>query len=59
PKWAVTPQKQRKISRVALQYLKSTRQMNISARFDVVAVSSNRDEPRIEIVKNAFELAYK
>ena len=59
PKWAVTPQKQRKISRVALQYLKSTRQMNKSARFDVVAVSSNRDEPRIEIVKNAFELAYK
>ena len=59
PKWAVTPQKQRKISRVALQYLKSTRQMNISARFDVVAVSSNRDEPRIEIVKNAFELAYR
>jgi len=59
PKWAVTPQKQRKISRVALQYLKSTRQMNKSARFDVVAVSSNRDEPQIEIVKNAFELAYK
>lgn len=59
PKWAVTPQKQRKISRVALQYLKSTRQMNKSARFDVVAVSSNSDEPRIEIVKNAFELAYK
>ena len=59
PKWAVTPQKQRKISRVALQYLKSTRQMNKSARFDVVAVTSNRDEPQIEIVKNAFELAYK
>jgi putative endonuclease len=59
PKWAVTPQKQRKISRVALQYLKSTRQMNKSARFDVVAVISNRDEPRIEIVKNAFDLAYK
>jgi len=59
PKWAVTPQKQRKISRVALQYLKSTRQMNKSARFDVVAVCSNRDEPQIEIVKNAFELAYK
>ena len=59
PKWAVTPQKQRKISRVALQYLKSTRQMNKSARFDVVTVISNRDEPRIEIVKNAFELAYK
>jgi hypothetical protein len=28
------------------------------ARFDVVAITSNRDEPQIEIVKNAFELAY-
>ncbi len=59
PKWAVTRQKQRKISMVALQYLKSTRQMDAGARFDVVAVTANRDEPRIEIVKNAFELAYK
>jgi putative endonuclease len=58
PKWAVTPQKQRKISMVALQYLKSTRQMDNRARFDVVAVISNRDQPQIEIVKNAFELAY-
>ena len=59
PKWAVTPQKQRKISMVALQYLKSIRQTDARARFDVVAIISNRDEPQIEIVKNAFELAYK
>jgi putative endonuclease len=59
PKWAVTPRKQRKISMVALQYLKSTRQMDNRARFDVVTVISNRDEPQIEIVKNAFELAYQ
>ena len=58
PKWAVTPKKQRKISMVALQYLKSIRQTDAKARFDVVAITSNRDEPRIEIVKNAFELAY-
>ena len=58
PKWAVTPKKQRKISMVALQYLKATRQTDARARFDVVAVISNRDEPQIEIVKNAFELAY-
>jgi hypothetical protein len=25
----------------------------------VVAITSNRDEPQIEIVKNAFELAYE
>ena len=58
PKWAVTPKKQRKISMVALQYLKSIRQTDAKARFDVVAITSNRDEPLIEIVKNAFELAY-
>ena len=59
PKWAVTPKKQRKISMVALYYLKTTRQTDARARFDVVAITSNRDEPQIEIVKNAFELAYK
>jgi len=59
PKWSVTHQKQRKISMVALQYLKRTRQIDTAARFDVVAVISNRDEPQIEIIKNAFELAYK
>ena len=59
PKWSVTHQKQRKISMVALQYLKKTRQTDAAARFDVVAVISNQDEPQIEVVKNAFELAYK
>jgi putative endonuclease len=59
PKAAVTPQKQRKISMVALQYLKATRRNNASARFDVAAVTVTRDKPRVEIIKNAFELAYK
>ena len=58
PKWAVTPQKQKKISVVALYYLKSTNQSNAKARFDVVTVALNQDKPRIEIIKNAFELAY-
>ena len=59
PKLAVTPKKQRKISMVALYYLKSTQQIDAKARFDVVAIISNRDEPQIEIVKNAFDLAYE
>jgi putative endonuclease len=59
PKQAVTPKKQRKISMVALYYLKDTKQSDAKARFDVVAITSNRDEPRIEIVKNAFDLAYE
>jgi putative endonuclease len=59
PKFAVTPKKQRKISMVALYYLKTTRQTDVKARFDVVAITANRDAPQIEIVKNAFELAYQ
>ena len=59
PKQAVTPKKQRQISMVALYYLKDTKQSDAKARFDVVAITSNRDEPRIEIVKNAFDLAYE
>jgi len=58
PKWAVTPKKQRKISMVALYYLKATKQTRVKARFDVISISSTADNPRIEIIKNAFELAY-
>ena len=58
PKWAVTPKKQRKISMVALHYLKATKQTHVKARFDVVALSLTTDNPQIEIIKNAFELAY-
>jgi putative endonuclease len=58
PKGAVTPAKQRKISMVALQYLKTIDRRNSRARFDVVAITATRDTPQIEIIKNAFELAY-
>ena len=58
PKWALTPRKQRKISMVALHYLKATKQTHVKARFDVVALSLTKDNPQIEIIKNAFELAY-
>ena len=58
PKQAVTYAKQRKISMVALEYLKSTDQMRSKARFDVVSVTSLSNEPKIEIIKNAFDLAY-
>jgi putative endonuclease len=58
PKAAVTVRKQRKISMVALHYLKSTAQSRVKARFDVVAIRSADAVPKIELVKNAFELAY-
>jgi len=59
PKYAVTPKKQRKISMVALFYLKVNGQIDSRARFDVVAISSADSYPEIEIIKNAFELAYE
>jgi putative endonuclease len=58
PKEAVTLKKQRKISQVALYYLNDTNQGRVKARFDVVAISSMEDRPSVEIIKNAFELAY-
>jgi len=58
PKGAVTPAKQRKISMAALEYLKRTDQAGASARFDVVAIDTVAGTPAIEVVKNAFALAY-
>ena len=58
PKAAVTRQKQRKISMAALAYLKATRQTQVAARFDVVSIDYSNAQPSIEIIKNAFELAY-
>ncbi len=58
PKSAVTPQKQRRISMVALHYLKETEQMEQKARFDVVAILLLPEHPDAQIIKNAFDLAY-
>ena len=58
PKEAVTKSKKRKISMVALYYLKTTRQTNVRARFDVVAIDSGNGSRSVEILKNAFELTY-
>ena len=58
PKFAVTARKQRKISMVALAYLKQHHDLETSARFDVVTIQPDADAPKIEVIANAFELAY-
>ena len=57
-KETVNIRKQRQISKVALAYMKSHNLWGSKARFDVVAVGLLDGEKEIEIIKNAFELAY-
>ena len=58
PKAAVTAAKQRKLSMAALDYLKRSNQVDARARFDVVSIDTTGGKPDIEVVTNAFELAY-
>jgi putative endonuclease len=57
-KWAVGPRKQRKLSIVALDYLKRYSLVDQAARFDVVAIDLDSGQERIELYRDAFELAY-
>jgi putative endonuclease len=55
---AITPHKKRKISMTALYYLKFNQQMDQDARFDVVTVQSVGGMQEIDLIQNAFDLAY-
>ena len=56
PQEAIFAPKQRKISRVALSYLKENNLFEKKARFDVISVIYSGDMPRLDLIKNAFEL---
>ncbi len=58
PQLAVTPFKQRQISKAALTYLSKNRLMEENARFDVVSVFLLDTSPTVDHIKNAFDLAY-
>ena len=59
PQLAVTPFKQRQISKAALTWLAKNHQHDKPARFDVIAILLSSDyQHQIEHIKNAFELAY-
>lgn len=59
PQLAVTPFKQRQISKAALAWLSNNRLHDCSARFDVIAILLHTDAPHnIDHIPNAFELAY-
>ncbi|MFC1657981.1 YraN family protein [Candidatus Omnitrophota bacterium] len=56
PGEAVEAAKQRKISKVALMFLKQQKLLNSPARFDVVSISYFQTQPAIRLIKNAFNL---
>ena len=58
PQLAVTPFKQRQISKAALTYLAKNRLMDENARFDVISVLLLTTAPQVDHIKNAFDLAY-
>lgn len=59
PQLAVTPFKQRQISKAALTWLAQKKMQDAGARFDVIAiVQPDHAVPQIDHIKDAFELAY-
>lgn len=59
PQLAVTPFKQRQISKAALTWLGKKQLHDHNARFDVIAILLHTDGPHaIDHIKNAFDLAY-
>ncbi len=54
---AITPFKRRKLSQVALMFLKQHNLLEVSARFDVVSIETdNQGHSDIHLLKDAFEL---
>jgi putative endonuclease len=57
PQEAVGLEKRKKLSRISLHYLQQKRLETFNARFDVVAVKMSPDGNRINLIRNAFDLA--
>lgn len=57
PQEAVCVKKQRQISKAALIYLKDNSLLDRKARFDVVSVIFEREGPKLELIRNAFNLS--
>ena len=57
-KEAVGEKKMRQLSKVALFYMKDHGCAEVRSRFDVVAITVEGKRKEIEVVRNAFDLAY-
>ena len=56
PSEAISASKQRQISKAALTFLKERNLLDKKARFDVVSIMYSKDNPKLDLIKNAFEL---
>ena len=56
PQESITPKKKQQLTRVALFYLQKNSLFDRDARFDVVAVELNSGKPRVDLIRNAFEI---
>ncbi len=56
-KEALSKQKQKQISKAAVNFLKERNFLDRKARFDVVALDYSQGFRKIELIKDAFELA--
>lgn len=56
PLEAISVFKQRQISKVALEFLKEKKLLEKKSRFDVISVLLSEDKPRLDLIKDAFEL---
>ena len=56
PEEWVDARKQKRLVRLATAYLARQGSMDVSCRFDVVAVSLKGKIPRIRVIRNAFEM---
>jgi putative endonuclease len=59
PTDAVDFNKQKKISKIALNYLNEKRVDNHDARFDVIAIKLSPSGNTVELIENAFDLAWE
>jgi putative endonuclease len=58
PQLSVGLQKQKKLSQIALHYLEQKRFHPCDARFDVIAIRMRPEGHQVELIRNAFDLAF-
>lgn len=56
PSEAISRTKQRQISKAAVLFLKENELLDKKARFDVVSIVYSADAPKLDLIKNAFDL---